>query len=262
MPAFHCIAEKTGLAVTVLFLLAACSSSPDAPGRGGSTGGSSGSGGAGARGGSNASNGGSSSSGGGVATGSGGSGGTPGTDGSSTDTPATLPFAVDQYYVASGFMGDGATDGLIVADNTCQTPRPAGAVGQCYRFTYHKGAMGWGGVYWQYPANNWGTSPGKRIAPGATKIRFYAAGAQGGEPVSFITLGINDPMGTYHDPPTVTVVQTLTTTMTPYEINLTGQTYDAVIGGFGWVAPPAGATLQQADGGPPLVFDVDGIEWE
>ena len=49
---------------------------------------------------------------------------------------------------------------------------------------------------------------------------------------------------------------------TPYEISLAGHTYDAVIGGFGWVAPPAGMTLQQRDSGPPLVFDVDGIEWE
>jgi hypothetical protein len=105
--------------------------------------------------------------------------------------------------------------------------------------------------------------PGKPIAPGATKVRFYAAGAQGGEPVSFIVfgIGITDPLAIYRDPPTITVTATLTTAMTPYEINLTGQNYDAVLGGFGWVSPPAGVALP-GDGGAPIVLYIDGVEWQ
>jgi hypothetical protein len=255
MSSTRIIAGKTAAA---FICLAACSSSPeprsDAGGSGGTNvGGSRGTGGA------TTSTGGSR-----VATGGTGGAGTGGLmEGGSSDSPATLPFAVDQYYAASGFMGDGATPGLIVLDNTCRDPRPASAMGQCYRFTYQRGAAGWGGVYWQYPANNWGATPGKRIAPGATRIRFYAAGAAGGEPVSFIAfgVGVGDATAVYRDPPTVTVTQTLTTTMTPYEITLTGQTYDAVIGGFGWVSPPAGVTLP-SDAGAPLVFYVDDIEWQ
>ena len=251
--------EVAGKTAVALICLAACSSSPEARSdaqSGGSsassTGGSRGTGGsATATGGSAVATGGA---------GAAGTGGLTGTGGDSSDTPAALPFAVDQYYSASGFMGDGATAGLIVLDNTCQDPRPAGALGQCYRFSYRQGAAHWGGVYWQYPANNWGATPGKRIAQGATRIRFYAAGAVGGEPVSFIVFGVGDAMATYRDPPVVTLTPTLTTTMTAYEINISGQTYDAVIGGFGWVSPPAGVTLP-ADAGAPIVVYIDGIEW-
>jgi hypothetical protein len=251
-------ADRVGR-IAVLLSLWACSSNPDRPAQGGSsnTGGRAGA----STGGGGASTGGAAATGG--AGGGAGTGMLTGAGGSAVDTPATLPFAVDLFYAASGFMGDGATPGLIVLDSICQSPRPSGAMGQCYRFTYQRGSIGWGGVYWQYPANNWGASPGKRIASGARRVRFYAAGATGGEAVSFIVFGIGvaDTAATYRDPATVTLTQTLTTTMTAYEINLTGQTYDAVIGGFGWVAPPAGQTLA-SDAGAPLVFYVDDIEWQ
>jgi hypothetical protein len=169
---------------------------------------------------------------------------------------APLPFVVDSLFIASGFMGDGSSPGAIVQDDnmTCVATRPQGATGHCHKFTYTPAALAWGGVYWQYPVNNWGASPGKRIAQGATKITFYAAGANGGESIKFIAGGM---MGmAYTD--TLKVEQTfaLTTTMTPYILDLTGQTYDAVLGGFGWVAEaPAGSTA-------PISFTVDSIRWE
>src|SRR2546430_1016972 len=115
---FHWFARRRLAAIGRTAALAgfmACSSTPVAPRA--STGGSAGASGGALTGGSSASN-----------AGGAGTGGTNGTspDGSSTDVPAALPFAVDQYYVASGFMGDGETAGLIVLDNTCQSPRPAG----------------------------------------------------------------------------------------------------------------------------------------
>ena len=117
------------------------------------------------------------------------SGTTRGQGGStSTDTPSALPFVVDSLFTASGYMGDGATPpptGGIAPivqeiDMTCLATRPVGAVGHCHKFTYTptaiaSGGLSWGGVYWQYPVNNWGTFPGKRIAQGATKVTFYAA---------------------------------------------------------------------------------------
>jgi hypothetical protein len=189
-------------------------------------------------------------------TGAGGATGTGGSGGG--DAPSPLPFVVDSVFIASGYMGDGSVTGAILQDDnmTCLATRPAGAEGHCHKFTYTPPAvgMGWGGVYWQYPVNNWGTNQGKRIAPGATKVTFYAAGAAGGEIVKFIVGGMK---GTpYADTLEATLTATLTTTMAPYIVDLTGKTYDAVLGGFGWVIEaPLGIVA-------PIVFTVDSIRWD
>jgi hypothetical protein len=132
--------------------------------------------------------------------------------------------------------------------------RPPGSTGHCHKFTITPSTFAWGGVYWQYPVNNWGASPGKRIAPGATKVTFYASGAAGGESVKFVVGGMSGL--TYSDTAKAEVSVVLTTTPTPYIIDLTGQTYDAVLGGFGFAAEvPVGSTA-------PIVFTVDSIRWE
>ncbi|HEX9297602.1 MAG TPA: hypothetical protein VF881_17290 [Polyangiaceae bacterium] len=182
--------------------------------------------------------------------------GTGGTGGGN-DTPAALPFAVDSAFVASGFMGDGSTAGAIVQDDNgmCAASRPAGAVGHCHKFTYTPLMGGsWGGVYWQYPVNNWGDQPGKRIAAGATSVKFSAVGGAGGEVVTFLVGGM---MGKANqDTLTLKIPQTLGTTAMEYSIDLSGQTYDAVLGAFGWTAEaPMGSTA-------PIVFTVDNIRWE
>jgi len=183
-----------------------------------------------------------------------------------------LPIVVDDLFAASGFMGDGANPGAIVLANAptdCPARAPGNPVGKCSKFTYtpvNAGnpqafmPAGWGGVYWQAPANNWGTLPGQHIEAGATKVTFYAAGAKGGEVVSFIAGGI---MGTaYQDPPKVELGnQVLTTTMTAYSIDLTGLTYEGIIGGFGWtIEAKAGADAGLFDP-TPVSFYVDGIQW-
>jgi hypothetical protein len=179
-----------------------------------------------------------------------------------------LPLVVDSTFAASGFMGDGATPGAITLTNDCAARAP-GNIGKCSKFTYtpingdaEAGTlgMGWGGVYWQSPANNWGTLPGAHIASGATKVTFYAAGAKGGEVVTFIVGGITGP--NYQDPPKVELAnQVLTTTMTQYSIDLTGFTYVSVIGGFGWtMEAKAGADAGTFDP-TPVTFSVDGIQW-
>jgi hypothetical protein len=184
--------------------------------------------------------------------------GTTGTGGS-TDVPSALPFVVDSLFVASGYEGDGSSPGAIAQDDNmaCAASRPTGAVGHCHKFTYTPGAIGWGGVIWQYPVNNWGTMAGKRIASGATKITFTASGAAGGESVKFLAGGIGMAGTGFVDTVNASLGPiVLTTTPTPYIIDLTGQTYDAVIGGFGWVIEaPVGSTA-------PIAFTVDNIRWE
>jgi hypothetical protein len=79
--------------------------------------------------------------------------------------PLTKPFAVSDHFTPSGFMGDGEYMGKLTMDvnnENCKA-RPPGAQGYCYRFTYNEGPIMWAGVYWVFPANNWGTRPGRAI---------------------------------------------------------------------------------------------------
>jgi hypothetical protein len=234
----------------------------DTTGAGGSSAGSSATGGTGGM---------ASSAGGGAGTifsGSGGSGGVGGAGvggagGSAVLEPATpLPLVVDTFYAASGYMGDGATPGAVVA-GAC-TMRAPGNIGNCSKFTYTPIAaslMGWGGVYWQAPANNWGMMPGKHIEAGATKVTFYAAGAKGGEVVSFVVGGIGMGADPYQDPSKKELVnQVLTTTMTQYTIDLTGFTYVSIIGGFGWTIAATQVDAGAYDPTPVSIY-IDGIQW-
>jgi hypothetical protein len=81
--------------------------------------------------------------------------------------PLTSTFAVSDYYTPSGYMGDGARLGnLSVEVNQNCKPRPEGHQGDCYVFTYRKDKVQtdhWAGVYWVFPANNWGSNFGHAI---------------------------------------------------------------------------------------------------
>jgi hypothetical protein len=78
--------------------------------------------------------------------------------------PIKGPFLVSNFFTPSGLMGDGATPGRVWVDiNDHCKPRPAGAQGDCYRFTYIPGDVHWAGAYWVYPANNWGTTRGRPV---------------------------------------------------------------------------------------------------
>lgn len=90
--------------------------------------------------------------------------------------PLSGDFAVSDHFTASGFMGDGETSGFLSVrrDEGCPA-RPAGAEGSCFVFRYQPGESRWAGVYFQYPANNWGSQPGRDIAGSYEKVRFSAA---------------------------------------------------------------------------------------
>jgi hypothetical protein len=94
--------------------------------------------------------------------------------------PLNGSFAVSDFYTPSGYMGDGARLGLLSATtNEGCKPRPAGARGNCYAFTYYANLLGqdpWAGVFWVFPANNWGSSFGHAIdSKRFTHVRFYVA---------------------------------------------------------------------------------------
>ncbi len=181
---------------------------------------------------------------------------------------ASLPFLISDQFIGSGFMGDSAsTRDAIKMTNTpadCKSPRTTGAEGLCYSVSWAPSASGaadsgnyWGGVYWQSPSDNWGGKPGKKVAQGANRVTFYAAGAVGGEKLQIKIGGINvsgnDPTLTHRDTFAIGQEITLTTTWTKYEVALSGASYDEVLGGFSWVATSTGA---------PVAFYLDNLRWE
>jgi hypothetical protein len=223
---------------------------------------------------------------------------------SELDRAATGPlsgrFYVSDHFAPSGHMGDGEQPGFIVMDisnERCvadpskgeQGPpaRLPGVGGDCYRFTYQPdlrpGAEMWGGVYWVYPANDWGTRQGRKLLPPYKRIRFKAAGAPRpdasnpntrAEPrVSFLVGGIgsnpSDPqpfkdeiMSPFGDIQAVANAY-LTTEWQSLEIDLTDfiptQPFH-MISGFCWTTnyQPGVPTAQS----PPTVIYIDDIVWD
>jgi hypothetical protein len=180
----------------------------------------------------------------------------------SSPDDATLapPFSVSDHFSPTGYMGDGTTVGVVDMKAAECPDRAPGAVGDCYRIVYTPPSPPmnqWAGVYWQYPANNWGAYPGHHVDPGATRARVWARGEHGGEPLTFKVGGIDDSTQPHHDsiqvaaPPVM-----LTTEWQQIDVDFAGATYTGeVLGGFAWIVNlPAGATQ-------PVVFYLDGITW-
>jgi len=178
---------------------------------------------------------------------SGGSTSTTTTGGGGAPVPSSLPFAVDDYYAPSGFMGDGEMPGNLSASTTCPV-RAGEQAGDCHTLDYGNAAgAGFAGIYWQYPDGNWGTSQGLPMPDGAARLTFYAWSDGGGETVTFIAGGIAG--GANQDTLTNTeIVVTLTDTPTEYELPI--GTHDRIIGGFAWTAAA------------PLVFYVDDLQYK
>ena len=188
----------------------------------------------------------------------------PAADMAMTPPASMLPFVLDTVFVSSGFMGDGATAGTITmvpaktGDSTdCNGMRSSTtASGSCHAITYAppaSGGMGWGGVYWQYPANHWGTKAGFTVPAGAKKVTVQARGLNGGEKVTFLAGGIQGAGNPYTDSIKASVTVTLTADWAPYSIDLPGQSYSSVLGGFGW-------TMAAMDAGTSGAFFVDDIQ--
>jgi hypothetical protein len=96
--------------------------------------------------------------------------------------PLTSQFVVSDIFSPSGFMGDGATPGYMTVDFDvahCKQPRPPGAQGYCYSFTYFMDPthnLDWAGAYWVFPTNSWGAYPGYAIqSQNFQQVRFWAA---------------------------------------------------------------------------------------
>ena len=167
------------------------------------------------------------------------------------DTAATYPIYSEWpegpgHFVPSGWLGDIQQISMYGCDRSDPYEGEM-AVRASFLPT---GTLGWGGVYWQYPENNWGNLSDGINLTGMNKLTFWAKGAQGGEKIRFFAGGIgtqNDPYPDSLRPEVSTGFIELTQSWQQYTINLNGKDLSHVIGGFGWAtdrcASPQGATF-------------------
>lgn len=140
------------------------------------------------------------------------------------------------HYLPSGWMGDFGD--LKISENCTNRPQSGKTCIQIRYTAEKKQGAGWAGIYWQNPANNWGTSKGGYDLSAAKKLFFWARGQNGGEVVEFKMGGIT---GEYND-------STLNTSGTVelkkewelFEIDLAGSDLYYISGGFCFVLSEQG----------------------
>jgi len=162
----------------------------------------------------------------------------------------------ENHYIPSGWMGDSGD----IKMNDASTVNPHTGT-TCIQFEYtsqRKQGKGWAGVYWQNPAQNWGSKKGGFDLTGMTKLTFWARGAKGDEVIQkFKVGGIGmDPKQAYTDSDSIEMGPVeLTDTWKQYTINLAGKDLSYISGGFAWVT--------NADLNPEgAVFYIDDIKFE
>ena len=126
----------------------------------------------------------------------------------------------DNHYIPSGWMGD---YGDLSMDDKYMSEPHSGST--CIKFVYTAKKtqnQSWGGVYWQNPANNWGSKKGGFDLSGLNKLTFWVKGAKGGEIIDKVVVG--GLKGTYPDTAEVSVGPIeLTSQWQQYTINLAGK---------------------------------------
>ncbi|NQT90346.1 MAG: hypothetical protein HQ558_03735 [Candidatus Omnitrophica bacterium] len=135
----------------------------------------------------------------------------------------------DNHYIPAGWMGD---FGDINLNQRCMINPHSGT--SCLRLEYiprkSQGA-GWIGIYWQNPANNWGSKKAGFDLSGAKKVVFWARGEKGGEIISEFKMG--GLSGEFSDSDSAGIGPAmLTKEWEKFEIDLRGKDLSHIIGGF------------------------------
>ncbi|MDP2922345.1 MAG: hypothetical protein Q8O30_01310 [Candidatus Omnitrophota bacterium] len=163
--------------------------------------------------------------------------------------------SLDNHFIPSGWMPATAAKDLKFDQNWKNLPFSGSS---CMRVEYkNDSGTRWAGIYWQQPANNWGSIPNVGYnLQGASKLSFWARGDKGNEVVvEFKAGGISS--GEYVDSDSVSIGPiTLTKDWKKYEIDLRGKDLSYIVGGFCWatnidVNDPAG-----------IAFYLDEIKYE
>lgn len=146
----------------------------------------------------------------------------------------------------TGWMGDTASMKLEQAST--DTPH-SGAT--CMKFSFEN-PINWGGIAWQYPANDWGDKVGSINLKGAKRLSFWLRGGSGGEKVK-VQFGILGKDKTYPDSGSGSAELTLTNDWKQFSIDVSGQDMSRIKTGF---------VLVVAGNGHPQTVYVDGIRYE
>ncbi|MBP7216123.1 MAG: hypothetical protein KBA46_02435 [Candidatus Omnitrophica bacterium] len=160
--------------------------------------------------------------------------------------------AVGNHYIPSGFMGDYGD--IAMNDQSADKPHSGTS---CIKFEYKAKRtqnQGWAGVYWQNPANNWGTKKGGFDLTGMTKLTFWARGAKGGEIIEKIKVG-GIAMGQDKPYPDSSESEfgpiELTDAWQQYTVNIAGKDLSYISGGLAWITKadlnPDGCTFYMDD---------------
>jgi hypothetical protein len=162
------------------------------------------------------------------------------------------------HYIPSGYMGDYGD--IRLNDQSADNPHSGTTCIQIIYSAKKSQNQGWAGIYWQNPANNWGSKKGGFDLSGMTKLTFWARGAKGGEVIQkFKVGGIGIAQkATYPDSAEAEIGPVeLTDTWKQYTINLAGKDLSYIGGGFNWVTNsdlnPEGATFYLDD----IQFEAD-----
>jgi hypothetical protein len=169
----------------------------------------------------------------------------------------SAPFNIEDVpFEACGYMGDAIEEGTVQLDfNHEEATRPNDEDDQTVRVEYKSGgSLGWAGVYWLLTTDgcNWGQEPGVTVT-NATKVTFWAKGAQGGERVEFKAGGVSSRPNIDSFEVSLGRIR-LTSEWRQYEMNLSDQNLSEVVGAFAWAAPES----ESAE----MVFYLDDIRYE
>jgi hypothetical protein len=152
-------------------------------------------------------------------------------------------------FAVSGYMGDVADLKLAGSyKNLHQEGYP------CLKIMYTaEGSMGWAGVCWQNPANNWGEFDGGYNLKKAKELSFWAKGDKGGEIVEFKVGGT---AANHPDSENLTSGPiTLTNVWTQYVLELDAADLFYISAGFGM-------TVKQDSNPKGCLFYLDDVKYE
>ena len=142
-----------------------------------------------------------------------------------------LPMTVSEHFIPAGYIGAAAD----IAPTEC----PADAMmNDCAGFAWSPSpdGAGWGGVIWQHPNGNWGREPGLMLAPGATRLSFFA---WADEPTASVSFGAGYGANSTDGFDVELTTPQLSSTPTLFEIDLATTQYTTVASGFRWTTDSA-----------------------
>ncbi len=133
-----------------------------------------------------------------------------------------------RWFHASGWMGN--TDDLSINSAFPEDPYLGKT---CVKIDYSPkkpNSLGWAGIYWQYPVNNWGTEKGRSKLKGVRKLTLFAKGQKGGETILVRIGGLRGK--DYSDSDMAQGKFILTDTWKKYTLDLREKDLSHIIGGF------------------------------